>query len=90
LRRTICALTAALALALCACARADEPEVVTLYRNSAVSPSLRIHVATFDSAEGRDVFPLYNRLNCEEAADLYNRNDPEGKRWWCEPGRFRP
>ena len=39
----------------------------TLYRSSAASPSMRLHVATFDAGEG----DAYNRENCQIAADLF-------------------
>ena len=57
----------------------------TLYRNSAVDPSMRLHVATFDAADGVD----YNRGNCNLAADLFSRQPGVTTRFWCEPGRFR-
>lgn len=80
----------ALALLFCLVACEAQPAVYTLYRNSALDPSMRVHVATFDSREGGVSVPAYNQLNCAEAAELYNRNDTERKHWWCEGGRFRP
>lgn len=74
------------ALASGGCTQSND-DVYSLYRNSALDPTMRIHVATFDSSEGGDIRAAYNRLNCEEAAQLYLANDGEQKRWWCEPGR---
>jgi hypothetical protein len=73
----------------------------TLYRNSPLGPSDRIHVATFDSADkGTPRFDLvpFNQGNCEFVAKVLNENleriaaSKNGKpdaRFWCEPGRFR-
>jgi len=69
---------------------ASETEVQTLYRNSSLDPSMRIHVATFDTSEGGKSNPDYNRAACSETAKLYRDNDIAKKDWWCEKGRFRP
>ena len=76
------------AMAVFGCSDAADP-TYTLYRNSSLDPALRVHVATFDTSEGGAVNP-YNRLQCEEIAELMTENDSEQKRWWCERGRFRP
>lgn len=71
-------------------------ETFTLYRNSFIQTSLRIHFATFDAAESDR---NYNRNNCEMVARLLNANvdasaEEEGKPrdaslgFWCEPGNF--
>ncbi len=57
----------------------------TLYRNSPIDPSMRLHVATFDAADGEQ----YNRENCNLAADLFSRQAGVKTRFWCETGRFR-
>ncbi|MBT9513271.1 MAG: hypothetical protein IV104_13070 [Acidovorax sp.] len=57
----------------------------TLYRNSPLDPSMRLHVATFDAADGEQ----YNRENCNLAADLFSRQGGVKTRFWCEAGRFR-
>ncbi len=68
----------------------------TLYRNSFLSPSLRIHWATFDADDKGG----YNMNNCLMAARLLNANvtasaKSEGKRrnpaigFWCEPGLYK-
>jgi hypothetical protein len=45
----------------------------------------RLHVATFDAAEGDE----YNRGNCEIAADLFGKQPGVRVRYWCEKGGFR-
>ncbi|WP_173088634.1 hypothetical protein [Devosia sp. 1635] len=62
-----------------------EGDVYTLYRNSVTDATMRIHVATFDSVDGKD----YNYENCTGAADLFQGQDSVQVRFWCEPGRFR-
>ncbi|KRG80741.1 hypothetical protein H7691_12405 [Stenotrophomonas sp. CW117] len=57
----------------------------TLYRNSALSDSMRVHVATFNSKEGDN----YNRENCDLAAQLFAAQPGIGTRFWCEKGAFR-
>lgn len=63
----------------------DHTVVFTLYRNSAVNGSLRMHVATFDAADGK----AYNLANCGQAAELFGGQPGVKARFWCEPGRFR-
>lgn len=80
----------AAALILKACEAPQNDDVWTLYRDSEIAPNMRVHVATFDSAERAALNgPSYNQSSCNETADLYAANDPAGKTWWCEPGRFR-
>lgn len=71
-------------LAMPACAQEDSA-VYTLYRNSVVDVTMRIHVATFDSADGQE----YNAENCFGAADLFERQDGVQVKFWCEQGRYR-
>ena len=59
--------------------------VFTLYRNSNVNGALRMHVATFDAADGR----AYNHANCSQAADALGGQPGVKTRFWCEPGRFK-
>ena len=66
---------------------AQDFAVVTLYRNSPVDSTMRLHVATFDAVE---TSPTYNSINCQLAAQLFQ--DQPGVtpvRFWCEPGRYR-
>ena len=63
----------------------DDPEIVTLYRNSPVDSAMRIHMATFDSVDGKD----YNSENCWLTADLFQAQNGVTVRYWCEPGRYR-
>jgi hypothetical protein len=60
----------------------------TLYRNGALSDTLRIHVATFD-ADGPDDAAEVNRDNCEQARELFQLHPAAVSRFWCEKGRFR-
>lgn len=57
----------------------------TLYRNSVTDQSMRIHVATFDSADGGD----YNRENCAQAVLLFQAQAGVRTKFWCESGRFK-
>lgn len=76
----------AVALGLaCPASAQSEGDIYTLYRNSALDATMRIHVATFDTAEGKD----YNAENCFAAADLFQGQDGVSTRFWCEPGRYR-
>ena len=58
--------------------------VYTLYRNSPVGDTMRIHVATFDAADGSD----YNIRNCEIAKTLFAEQPGVTARYWCEKGRY--
>ena len=60
-----------------------DPGVYTLYRSSAVEGIEKVHVATFDSGDGRD----YNRENCWLAADLFKGQPGVIVHYWCEEGR---
>lgn len=64
---------------------AADAEIYTLYRNSVLDVTMRVHVGTFDSDNGRG----YNAENCAVAADLFQRQDGVKTRFWCEPGRYR-
>ena len=68
-------------------AELDSDPVYTLYRSSSAHgmQDARIHVATFDAAEGLE----YNRGNCLIAADLFKQQPGVIVRYWCEAGRFR-
>jgi hypothetical protein len=68
----------------------------TLYRNSPLDPTERVHWASFDANESGD----YNRGNCMMAARLLNANvaasaKAEGKEpydgvgFWCELGAYK-
>lgn len=67
----------------------------TLYRNSPLDPSMRIHWASFDADDGGS----YNEDNCRMAARLLNANmtasaaaeglEPHrGVGFWCERGGY--
>jgi hypothetical protein len=63
-----------------------ESTVYTLYRNSLVMENARLHVGTFDAADGA----AYNNENCLSARDLYQKQQAVKTTFWCEKGRFRP
>jgi len=57
----------------------------TLYRNSVLDKSSRIHIATFDSKEGNG----YNMANCNIAQDLFQNQPFVETRFWCEKGFYK-
>lgn len=59
-------------------------ETYTLYRNSLLDANMRLHVATFDAAEGGP----YNRENCDQARVLFQAQPDVKTTFWCEQGRF--
>jgi|APIni6443716594_1056825.scaffolds.fasta_scaffold1185672_2 hypothetical protein len=67
----------------------------TLYRGNAMTGNLRIHVATFDSAESTGEVTQgkmsYNHTNCVRAAKLFQEQQmvAVGTRYWCEMGRYK-
>ncbi|MEO5690116.1 MAG: hypothetical protein ABIR54_22375 [Burkholderiaceae bacterium] len=73
------------AVMACASCGASEDTVFTLYRNSALDPQMRIHVATFDAADGEK----YNSENCTQAAELFRGQPGVKTRFWCEKGHFK-
>jgi hypothetical protein len=56
----------------------------TLYRNSRVDPTMRIHVGTFNAADGEK----YNAENCDLAATLFASQAGVKVRFWCERGTY--
>jgi hypothetical protein len=64
---------------------ADDAGVFTLYRNSLLDDTARIHVASFDAAEGEP----YNLENCNLIASLMQEQPEVKTRFWCERGRYR-
>lgn len=95
--RVLLALVAILIIGwLASCAPAQSEHTYTLYRNSALDGSLRVHWATFDADDNI----TYNMNNCLMAARLLNANmtaaaGAEGMErdssvgFWCEPGPYR-
>jgi len=71
------------AFALAGCNGDDKS--YTLYRDSIVTQNARIHVATFDAADG----DAYNKENCETARELFTSQSGVRTKFWCEKGRFR-
>ena len=85
-----------LILTMTSCAE-QQADTYTLYRNSNLLETLRVHWATFDAKESDR---SYNANNCAMAARLLNANmaasaqatnrEPHrGVGFWCEPGPFR-
>ena len=52
--------------------------VYTLYRNSVFIENARLHVATFDTADGEP----YNSENCQAARDLFQQQPGVKTRFW--------
>ena len=81
-------------IALAPLASCDRPPVYTLYRNSSVDSSMRIHWASFNANDTGAGSNDYNRENCEQAVDLLRANlrtlngGVEPVRFWCEKGPF--
>jgi hypothetical protein len=75
-------------------AATPDSEAWSMYRSDPEDPTRRVHVATFDAGPpncGDDIpCGLFNRSNCTGLADVIASNDPARKKWWCEPGRYRP
>jgi len=66
----------------------------TLYRGNSMTGNLRIHVATFDSAESTAEYApgkmSYNHTNCLRAAKLFHEQpQAAGTHYWCEMGRYK-
>jgi hypothetical protein len=70
-------------------------DAYTLYRGNSLTGNLRIHIATFDSAESLAEYGKekmgYNYSNCARAAKLFQEQQPAaaGTRYWCEKGRYK-
>jgi hypothetical protein len=60
--------------------------VYTLYRTSVVMENARLHIATFNAADGA----AYNNENCLSARDLFQQQSGVKTNFWCEKGRYHP
>lgn len=60
-------------------------DTFTLYRNSVTDENIRIHVASFDAADGE----AYNKVNCEQAQQLFQAQTGVKTKFWCEKGAFK-
>jgi len=90
----VCAVIALIALSGCS----ERAPALTLYRNSPLDRTMRIHWATFDVNE--ESSSSYNLNNCQMAARLLNANvstrtaatgqarDPKFG-FWCESGPYK-
>ena len=77
---------ASLALVLLAAScRTPDASTYTLYRGSVTDASMRVHVATFDAADGE----RYNQSNCDIARALFQDQPGVTVRYSCEKGRYR-
>ena len=76
---------ALLALSIASPSKADSTSTFALIRDSALAPTMRIHVATFDTQEGE----AYNLENCSLVAVLMQQQPGVTTRFWCERGAFR-
>ena len=90
LRALSCAAGLSALVATSGCDRADNRQtdkaaVYTLYRDSVVGESPRVHVATFDAAENEP----YNHDNCSQAQSLFQNQRGVQTHYWCEKGRFK-
>jgi hypothetical protein len=63
----------------------SDNETFTLYRNSVTDENMRIHVATFNAADGEP----YNKGNCEQAQQLFQAQTGVKTKFWCEKGSFK-
>jgi hypothetical protein len=63
----------------------SDSETFTLYRNSVTDENMRIHVATFNAADGEP----YNKVNCEQAQQLFQAQTDVKTKFWCEKGSYR-
>jgi hypothetical protein len=69
-------------------AQANNEEIYTLYRNSAVDETVRIHMATFDTDDGPKTH-LRNMTNCMYVQKLFQDQPHETNKFWCEKGAYR-
>jgi hypothetical protein len=76
---------AAVGISAGAAAFASDDSVATLYRSSVAIENARLHIATFDTADGF----AYNWGNCQIAAELFQQQTGVKVRYWCEKGRYR-
>jgi hypothetical protein len=67
---------------------ASEDDVATFYRTSPVIENARIHIATFDTGQGKDNFK-YNWKNCMYTAKLYQAQPGILTKFWCEKGFYK-
>ncbi len=85
LKRITSMILTAIIAAAPAAAQSPDNETYALYRDSVLDASMRVHIATFDAADGAD----YNRENWMLARDLFLAQAGVRTNFWCEPGRYR-
>ncbi|GAB6197614.1 hypothetical protein [Lysobacter xanthus] len=64
--------------------RAGGADTYTLYRSSLAMGVKRVHVASFDAADGDE----YNGDNCQLAAQLFQGQAGVETKFWCEKGAY--
>lgn len=74
-----------LLLSLVALMAGCDTDTFTLYRNSVTDANMRIHVGSFNAADGE----AYNRDNCEQAKQLFQTQPGIKIKFWCEKGEFK-
>lgn len=72
-------------LAVLASGCSPNNETFTLYRNSVTDENMRVHVASFNAADGE----IYNKGNCEHAQLLFQAQPDIKTKFWCEKGIFK-
>lgn len=68
-------------------AKPSDKEIYTLYRNSVLDENMRLHVATFDTEDGKSSHS-YNMTNCMIAQKLFQNQEGVQTKYWCERGRY--
>ena len=69
-------------------AKTTEENVFTLIRNNHVNPLIRVHIATFDTANGS----VFNARHCQKAQEYFQKAAKElgsVEKLWCEKGYFK-
>ena len=69
----------------------DNSNIYTLYRNSPLDSNMRIHIATFDSANKayKGTSESYNKENCLLAESLFQKQLNVVSKFWCEKGKYK-
>ena len=80
--RSVLTITAVVLLLVLPACKPAVDSIYTLYSGHASGP--RIHIATFDSADGAD----HNRDICEIARSLFQAQPGVAVEYWCEKGRY--
>jgi hypothetical protein len=71
-------------LSLVGCSLLDD-STYTLYRSSVTDPTMRVHIATFDTNNKGS----YNQENCDLARDFFQNQQGVKVKFWCEKGSYK-